>query len=325
MNLLITGGAGYIGSHVALEALDNGFEVTIFDDLSTGLKENIPDHVKFFYGSTLNNNDLEKLFKQNTFDAVVHLAASKAAGESMLNPAKYAQNNIVGGLNIINACSKNNIKIFIFSSSAAVYGEPKYNPIDESHPKSPTNYYGFTKLIIEKNLKWYSSLNSMLYGSLRYFNAAGFDLMKRVSGIEHNPQNLIPKVMESSIGKRSHINIYGNNYNTKDGTGVRDYVHVSDLAKAHINSIDFIQKQKRNIIINLGNEVGYTVLDIINKAYEISKKSIEYKVVSRREGDLEKIIANSKLANELIGWEPKNSNLDTIIKSTWEIYKTKVI
>ena len=234
MKVVIIGGAGYIGSHVVLYALERGCDVTVFDDLSTGCKENINENVQFVHGSTLSTSDLSKLFTLKRYDAVVHLAASKAAGESMLEPAAYARNNIIGGQNVINACSDNNIKIIIFSSSAAVYGLPQYKLIDECHPLYPTNYYGQTKLHIEESLKWFSKLKDIKYASLRYFNAAGYDLKKRVKSLENNPQNLIPKVMEVAIGRKTQVAVYGNNYNTKDGTGVRDYIHVSDLAKAHI-------------------------------------------------------------------------------------------
>ena len=240
MRLIITGGAGYIGSHVVLDAIDRGYEVTIFDDLSTGLKENINKNAHFIYGSTLSSSDLSKLFNSGNYDAVIHMAASKAAGESMVEPSKYAQNNIIGGINLINACCDHNIQFFVFSSSAAVYGVPQYTPIDENHPLLPNNYYGFTKLNIENNLNWFSNLKGIMYASLRYFNAAGYDLQKRVKGQEINPQNLIPLVMETAVGTKNCIDIYGNDYNTKDGTGIRDYVHVSDLAKAHIDSIEYI-------------------------------------------------------------------------------------
>ena len=325
MRVAIIGGAGYIGSHVVLDAVERGFNVTVFDDLSTGFKENLDGNVQFVRGSTLSISDLSRLFEQNRYDAVIHLAARKAAGESMLEPARYLRNNIIGGLNVINACSDYNIKIFIFSSSAAVYGLPNYNPIDESHTLLPINYYGQTKLHLEENLKWFSNLKGIKYASLRYFNAAGYDLKKRIKSLEVNPQNLIPVVMESAIGIRPRVNVYGGDYATKDGTGVRDYIHVSDLAKAHIDSIKYIQKESKNLTVNLGNEIGYSVLDIINKSLEISKKQIKYKITGRRSGDLGTVIANAELAKHLIGWQPQNSNLDTIINSTWEIYKINTV
>ena len=322
MKVVIIGGAGYIGSHVVLDAIEKGYDITVFDDLSTGHKENINENVQFIHGSTLSISDLSKLFKVKKYDAVVHMAASKAAGDSMLEPAMYARNNIIGGQNVINACSDYNIKIIIFSSSAAVYGLPQYKLIDECHPLYPTNYYGQTKLHIEESLKWFSKLKGIKYASLRYFNAAGYDLKKRVKSLEINPQNLIPKVMEVAIGRKKQVAVYGNDYNTKDGTGVRDYIHVSDLAKAHIDSINYISNSKKNLTINLGNEIGYSVLDVINKSSEVSQKRIEHTIKARREGDIGSLIANTNLAKQLIGWNPRYSDLDTIVHSTWDIYKT---
>ena len=325
MKLLITGGAGYIGSHVALAALDNGYDVTIFDDLSTGCEKNINKKTQFYKGSTLSKSDLSNLFKTESFDAVIHLAGSKAAGESMIKPFMYAKNNIIGGLNLIDECCKHKIKIFIFSSSAAVYGMPQYSPIDESHPLSPTNYYGYTKQNIEENLRWFSNLKGMNYASLRYFNAAGYDLKNRVIGLEKDPQNLIPIVMETVIGIRPMVKVYGNDYNTIDGTGVRDYVHVSDLAKAHIDSIEYINREKKDITLNLGTGRGNSVLEVINKIMEISKKNIIYNFENRRDGDADIVIASAELAKDIIGWEGENSDLDTIIKSTWEIYQSSML
>tara|TARA_B100001248_G_C27362608_1_gene447292 strand:- start:315 stop:1292 length:978 start_codon:yes stop_codon:yes gene_type:complete len=323
MNLLIIGGAGYIGSHVALEAINYGFFVTVFDDLSTGSKDNLDSNVQFIKGSTLSKSDLSKLFKVKKFDVVIHLAASKAAGESMMYPERYSTNNIIGSLNLLNNFANHKIKAFIFSSSAAVYGYPQHPSIDEAHPLLPINYYGHTKLQIEENLKWFASLYGFKYASLRYFNAAGYDLNKRVRELEKNPQNLIPIVMESAIGIRSKIDIYGGDYNTKDGTGVRDYIHVSDLAKGHIDSINYILQNDENLTINLGTETGYSVLDIINKTSEISNQKIYYNIVDRRDGDSAKVVAKTNLAKQLIGWNPMYSDLNTILKSTWSIYNTK--
>ena len=323
MRLVIIGGAGYIGSHVVLDAIERGYDVTVFDNLSTGFKENINGNVQFIEGSTLSISDLSGLFSNNQFDVVIHLAASKAAGESMLCPEKYSTNNIIGSLNLLNICSKHKIKAFIFSSSAAVYGYPQSKTIDESHPLSPINYYGQTKLQIEENLKWFSNIHGFKYASLRYFNAAGYDLKKRIKSLEVNPQNLIPLVMESAVGMRPKIEVYGNDYDTKDGTGVRDYIHVSDLAKGHIDSIKYIFQEDKNLTINLGTELGYSVLDIIKKTYEVSKQRIEYNITKRRSGDSDTVIANKKRAKQLIGWKPNYSDLDTIINSTWEIYKTR--
>ena len=320
MKILIVGGAGYIGSHIGLEAINQGYEVTVFDDLSTGFKKNIHPSANFFKGSTLSEKDLVRVMKNNSFDVVIHLAGCKAAGESMTNPSKYAKNNIIGGINLLKACAENGIYKFIFSSSAAVYGIPKYNPIDESHPLSPINYYGYTKLLIENNLKWFGNLKGIRYASLRYFNAAGYDPEQRIFKIEKNPQNLIPLVMETAIRERDELFVFGNDYDTKDGTGIRDYIHVSDLAEGHLSAIKYISEKNKDLVVNLGTGSGHSVLDIINMTQKISGKNIEYNFTDRRAGDPNIVIAGSDKAEKLINWTPKHSDLHTIIKSTWDIY-----
>ena len=221
MKILVTGGAGYIGSHVVFEFIDRGHEVTIFDDLSLGLKENIDPRATFVKGSTLSELDLQEVFRQE-FDGVVHLAAWKAAGESMTDPGKYARNNLNGTVNLIHACDQQSINNIVFSSTASVYGIPHYIPMDEDHTTVPINYYGETKLQIEKNLAWFSQVKGLRYAALRYFNAAGYDVQGRIKGRERNPQNLIPIVTEAAAGIRPEMEVYGNDYDTKDGTGVRD-------------------------------------------------------------------------------------------------------
>ena len=320
MKTLIVGGAGYIGSHIGLEAIKQGHDVTVFDDLSTGFKKNIHPSAKFFNGSTLLEKDLAQVMKNNSFDVVIHLAGCKAAGESMINPTKYAKNNIIGGINVLKACAENGIYNFIFSSSAAVYGIPKYNPIDELHSLSPINYYGYTKLLIENNLKWFGKLKGIRYASLRYFNAAGYDQGKRISKKEKNPQNLIPIVMETANQERDELLVFGNDYDTRDGTGIRDYIHVSDLAEGHLSAIKYISEKNKDLIINLGTGEGHSVLDIINMTQKVSGKNIKYNFTDRRSGDPNIVIARSKKAEKLINWDPKHSDLRTIIKSTWNIY-----
>ena len=321
MKIIVTGGVGYIGSHVVLSALEQGCDVTVFDDLSSANEKNINLKTNFIKGSTNSKEDLSKLFANDKYDAVIHLAASKASGESMLNPKKYAQNNIIGSLNVLISCIDHGVKYFIFSSSAAVYGNPKYLPIDELHPLQPTSYYGETKLSIENSLEWFSKIHHLSYASLRYFNAAGFDVNKRILGKEKNTENLIPLIMEVAKGNKPFISIYGNDYSTKDGTGVRDYVHVTDLASAHIETLEYIIHNKKNINLNLGAGIGFSVMDIINVSSKITNKIIKYNIESRRQGDTASLISSPKLASSLIAWEPKFSDLETIIKSTWNLYK----
>lgn len=321
MNLLIVGGAGYLGSHISLEALKKNLKVSIFDDLSTGSLGNISSKADFIQGSTLSKKNLKDLFSVNSFDAVVHLAASKSASESMEKPFLYSNNNIIGGLNLIEACVENKVKFFLFSSTAAVYGLPKYLPIDESHPLGPINYYGYSKLVIENNLKWISKIKNFKYASLRYFNAAGFDRANRVLNTEKNPQNLIPKVMEVALGIEDQIEVFGDDYETKDGTGIRDYVHVSDLASAHIKALNYLMKTKQDLIINLGTGNGHSVYDVISTAEKITGERIKILKKGRRAGDPDSVISSGVLAEKILKWIPKYSDLETILSSTWNIYK----
>jgi UDP-glucose 4-epimerase len=321
MKILITGGAGYIGSHVVYELCDVGHEVTIYDDMSLGREENIDKRAKFVLGSTLDNQQLYKALNDKGFDAVIHLAAWKAAGESMEKPGKYAVNNIIGSMNLLNTVGDAGIKNFVFSSTAAVYGSPSYLPIDEKHPVNPANYYGYTKVFVEENLKWYSQLKGLNYVALRYFNAAGYDVQGRIMGMEKNPNNLLPIIMETACGMRDKVQVYGNDYDTIDGTGVRDYIHVNDLATAHALALNYLVDKKKNLIVNLSTERGYSVLEAINEAKEITGKDIPYQIVGRRDGDLDKVIASFAKANKILNWKAKHSDLETILSTMWNIYK----
>ncbi len=321
MKIFVTGGAGYIGSHVVYELCDEEHEVTIYDDMSLGRKENIDKRANFVLGSTLNRQKLEKALSGEKIDVVIHLAAWKAAGESMVKPEKYAENNIFGSMNLLNAVSNAGIKNFVFSSTAAVYGSPSYLPIDEKHPINPANYYGYTKVFVEENLKWYSQLKGLNYAALRYFNAAGYDINGRIKGKEKNPNNLLPIVMETASGVREKVQVYGDDYDTIDGTGVRDYIHANDLAKAHVLALKYLVENEENLIVNLSTERGYSVLEAINKAKEITGKDIPYEIIGRREGDPDTVVASFAKANKILNWEAKYSDLETILSTMWNIYK----
>jgi len=321
MKVFVTGGAGYIGSHVVHELCDSDHEVTIYDNLSLGRKENIDKRAKFILGSTLDKEKLNLSLYKNKFDAVIHLAAWKAAGESMEKPEKYAENNIIGSMNLLNAVAKAGIKYFVFSSTASVYGVPDYLPIDEEHPIQPANYYGYTKIEIERNLEWFSQIRGLKYAALRYFNAAGYDMKGRIKGKEKNPNNLLPLVMEVACGMREQLQVYGNDYDTIDGTGVRDYIHVSDLASAHILALEYLVKRQENLTVNLSTEKGYSVLQAIKEAEEVTGKKITYEIVGRREGDPDKVVASYEKANKLLNWKAKYSDLVTILSTMWNIYK----
>ena len=321
MNILIIGGAGYIGSHVTREFLDLGHNCTVYDNLSTGLRENLFQQAKFIHADIHDFPKLLESMKEGNFDAIVHLAASKAAGESMLNPQKYSHNNISGTINILNAAWQTDIKKIVFSSSAAVYGEPQYLPIDENHPTMPENFYGFTKLEIERFLYWYDKLKNIHFAALRYFNAAGYDIKGQIKGLEQNPANLIPIIMETACGTRKEMQIFGNDYDTPDGTCIRDYIHVNDLSTAHVMSLDYILKNNKSIILNLGSEHGYSVTEVLETARKITGKPIPAKITGRRSGDPAKLTASASLARELLNWKAEHSSLETLIKTSWDVYK----
>lgn len=320
MKALILGGAGYIGSHVCLEFLVRGHQVTVFDNLSSGTKDNIFPEEQFVHGDIMDYSTLSHEMAKG-YDVVVHLAAFKAAGESMLKPEKYATNNIAGTINVLNAMTEHNVKYFVFSSSAAVYGEPSYLPIDEKHPTNPENFYGFTKLEIERILSWYDTLKGIRYAALRYFNAAGYDPQGRVKGLEKNPANLLPVIMEVAIGRRKELQVFGNDYPTKDGTGIRDYVHVTDLAHGHVNALEYMKKHDKSLVVNLGSEEGLSVLDILEAARRITGKPIPAVMTARRPGDPAKLVAGSKLALELLNWKARYSDVETLVTTSWDVYK----
>lgn len=320
MKILVVGGAGYIGSHVARECLDSGHSVTVYDNLSSGSKGNLFPEASFVEGDILDYSALLSAMRGG-YDALVHLAAFKAAGESMLKPEKYSLNNLNGTVNILNAALEAGVGRVVFSSSAATYGEPKYLPIDEKHPTEPENYYGFTKLEIERILGWYDRLKGLRFAALRYFNAAGYDVRGRISGLERNPANLIPVVMEAACGMRPEVQVFGNDYGTKDGTGVRDYVHVSDLARAHVAALEWIAKNDRSLTVNLGSEEGLSVLEIVEAARRVTGRPVPAKIVGRRPGDPAKLVASSALAKETLGWEARHSDVETLVRTTWEAYR----
>lgn len=323
MKVLVIGGAGYIGSHVARELLDNNYEVVVYDNLSTGKKENLFDEAEFIEGDILDYNKLLSVMK-NGIDGLIHLAAFKAAGESMETPEKYSVNNITGTINIINAAAEAGVKRFVFSSTAAVYGEPEYLPIDENHPTKPENYYGFTKLEIERILSWYDKLKGIKSAVLRYFNAAGYDPEGRISGLEVKPQNLLPVVMEVAAGMRKEMSIFGDDYETRDGTGIRDYIHVSDLADAHVKALQKLEQDNESFTVNLGSENGVTVKEMVDTARRITGKEITANIVGRRAGDPSTVLATAKTAEKILGWKATRSDVETLVSSTWKAYQANM-
>ncbi len=325
MKVLVIGGAGYIGSHVCKALTLAGHEVTVFDNLSSGLRQNLLPSVKFFHGDILNIQSLDTACSGGSYSGLIHLAALKAAGESMLLPEKYARHNVVGTLQVMEAALKWNIPNFVFSSSAAVYGEPQYLPIDEKHPTVPENFYGHSKLAIEGYLNWYSKLKNLRYAALRYFNAAGYDPDGELVGLEQNPANLLPIIMEVAAGLRPKMQVFGNDYNTPDGTGIRDYVHVSDLANAHVAALEFLEKRQQSLTVNLGSEMGASVLEIIQAAQRVSGKTVTHEIVGRRPGDPAKLVASSALALELLAWKPLFSDVNSLVETTWKAYQKNLV
>nr|WP_319776226.1 UDP-glucose 4-epimerase GalE [uncultured Sphaerochaeta sp.] len=319
LNILVIGGAGYIGSHIVADLVEEGHSVIVFDNLSSGFKENIPDEVELILGDIKNKSEINEAMKKN-INVVFHFAALKAAGDSMIVPEKFADNNISGTLNILGAMVENDVKSIVFSSSAAVYGEPAYLPIDEKHPIVPENYYGYTKICIERNLEWFSKLKNIRYAALRYFNATGYDVKGRVKCKENNPANLSPLVMEVASGMREKLYIYGNDYDTPDGTCIRDYIHVNDLSEAHLLAMDYLLKNDKDLVVNLGTGKGASVLEVINAGAKVTGKTISHEFTARRAGDPSELIASSELARELLGWEAKYSDLENIFRTMEAVY-----
>jgi len=248
------------------------------------------------------------------------LAALKAAGESMEKPSPYAVNNIAGSVKLFSAMDRAGIPVCVFSSSAAVYGEPHFLPVTEDHPTRPENFYGFTKLEIERVLEWYHKLGKIRFAALRYFNAAGYDPEGRVGSIEESPANLVPVVMEVALGSRPRLDIFGDDFATRDGSGVRDYIHVTDLADAHFLALDYLLQNKESLTVNLGSERGTSVFEMLDAARRISGREIPARIVARRSGDPAELVASSAKAKRLLGWEPRHSDIDTIMSTTWNTY-----
>lgn len=321
MRLLVLGGAGYIGSHTALELIKKGHEVIVVDNLVTGYEKAVPDKAVFYQGDIRNFDFLDNLFKTEKIDAVIHFAAYSLVGESVTNPLKYYDNNLYGTKVLLEAMIKNNVNKIVFSSTAATYGEPENIPILESDRTCPTNPYGETKLAMEKMFHWASKAHGLSYVSLRYFNACGADATGQI-GEAHNPEShLIPLVLQVPNGKRESVSIYGTDYDTPDGTCIRDYIHVTDLAEAHILAVEYLANGGESDIFNLGNGVGYSVREVIETARNVTGHPIPATEVPRRAGDPARLVASGEKAKRVLGWEPKIKRLDEIIASAWKWHK----
>ena len=311
--VLVVGGAGYIGSHVVKALMKSGHEVCVYDDLSTGQEVNLFEQNRFIKANILDYEVLAAAMKGQ--NAVIHLAAKKAVGESMENPMKYSNNNITGSLNILNAMVAAGTKYIVFSSSAAVYGMPEVEVIDETQPTNPINYYGFTKLEIEKFMQWYNRLKGIQFVALRYFNAVGYDEEGDIRGREVGSQNLLPVVMEVVEGKRDKLKIFGNDYPTRDGTCIRDYIHVSDLASAHVLALEKLMNGMASQSLNLGTEKGTSVKEMVQAVEKVKGCKIPVEYAPRRAGDPSALIASAQKARELLGWKPEFTDIERIVKT----------
>ena len=314
MRILVTGGAGYIGSVVAEELIRGGHEAVVYDSLYKGHRAAVDPQAKFIEADLSDSDALRRAFTEHEIEAVIHMAADSLVGESVENPAKYYRNNVVMGLALLDAMRDAGVKRLVFSSTAATYGEPEKQPIEESDPTIPTNPYGQTKLAFEHALKWYDAAYGIRYASLRYFNAAGATVR---CGESHDPEtHLIPIVLQAAAGRRSHVEIYGEDYPTRDGTCVRDYIHVVDLARAHILALNILNE--RSAIYNLGcGGDGYTVREVIETAREITGRDVSVKVGARRAGDPAVLVASSEKIRRELGWTPTMQDLSVIIESAW--------
>lgn len=319
MNILVTGGAGYIGSVVAEELVRAGHEVVVYDSLYKGHRRALVDGATLITGDLMDSERLGHTLKERKVDGVVHLAADSLVGESVINPGKYYSNNVTTGLVLLEEMRKCEISKLVFSSTAAVYGEPQKQPIQESDPVNPTNPYGETKFAFERALHWYEKAYGIHYASLRYFNAAG---ATEHCGEHHEPEtHLIPLVLQATAGKQPFVEIYGDDYDTSDGTCIRDYIHVADLARAHVLALGILDS--RSSIYNLGcGGTGYSVREVINVASEITGRECPVRVGKRRAGDPAVLIASSEKIREELGWSPEQQSLHSMIESAWKWMQT---
>ena len=322
MKIAVLGGAGYIGSHTVKELLSRGYQVSVIDNLQTGFRAAVPAGAEFFEGDIRDAKFLKNVFCGAGFDAVIHFAACSLVGESVTKPLKYYNNNVGGAITLLEVMVEAGIDKIVFSSTAAVYGEPERIPILEDDRTCPTNPYGETKLAMEKLFSWASKAHNLRFVSLRYFNACGADESGEI-GEAHNPEShLIPLILQVPNGKREKISVFGTDYETKDGTCVRDYIHVTDLADAHVLAVEYLANGGESDIFNLGNGVGFTVSEVIESARRVTGHEIPELLAERRAGDPAKLVASSEKARKILGWNPKHADLDEIVGSAWKWHKS---
>lgn len=317
MSILVLGGAGYIGSHAVYQLIDQNYDVVVIDNLQTGHRKAVHPKATFFEGDIRDRDFLRKVFSQETIDAVIHFAANSLVGESMVKPLQYFDNNVYGTQVILEVMQEFNVQYIVFSSTAATYGEPEKTPIDESMPTNPTSTYGETKLMMEKMMSWCEKAFKLKYVSLRYFNVAGARKSGEI-GEDHSPEtHLIPVVLQTALGQRDLITVFGDDYDTEDGTCIRDYVHVEDLIDAHLLALRYLQNGGQSNVFNLGSNQGFSVKEIIDTAREITGHQIPSAIGKRRAGDPSTLIASSEKANKILGWSPKRTSIQQIIQDAW--------
>lgn len=320
MKILITGGAGYIGSHATKYFIEQGHDIIVIDNLATGHKEAVDAKAKFYQLDIADYDNVCDVIKKEQIEGVVHFAAFSLVGESMKNPHKYYENNMAKTNHLLKAIVDCQVKYLVFSSTAATYGEPTNVPISETDPTVPTNVYGETKLSMEKMIHWYHEAYGLNYVALRYFNVAGAypDLQSDPIGEAHNPEtHLIPIVLQVASGKRDHLDIYGADYETADGTCIRDYIHVIDLADAHLLALTYLEKGNESTVFNLGSGEGFSVKEIVDAARIVTKRTIPTIIAKRRTGDPARLIASSQKAKAILNWQPKFENVQKMIEDAW--------
>lgn len=322
MSILVCGGAGYIGSHTVYKLIEQGNDVIIVDNLQSGHLKAVNKNAKFYKGDIRDSKFLEKVFSENKIESVLHFAANSLVGESMVKPLLYFNNNVYGMQILLETMVKFNIKNIVFSSTAAVYGEPKRIPIVESDDTNPTNTYGETKLTMEKMMKWCNKAYGINFVALRYFNVAGA-LEDGSIGEDHHPEtHLIPLILQVPLKKREFITVFGTDYPTADGTCIRDYIHVLDLADAHIKAVKYLENGNESNIFNLGNGIGFSVKEMIEAAKEVTKKDIKVVLGEKRAGDPAQLVASSEKARKILEWSPKYTNIKEIVKDAWTWHET---
>lgn len=321
MSVLVVGGAGYIGSHAVYRLIEEGKEVVVIDHIDTGHMEAVHPKATFYKGDIRKIDFLREVFSKEKIDAVIHFAANSLVGESMENPLQYFDNNVYGTQVLLQVMKEYHVKHIVFSSTAAVYGEPNQIPITENMTPAPTNTYGETKLTMEKMMKWMNVAHGINYVSLRYFNVAGARKSGEI-GEDHDPEtHLIPIVLQTALGQRPHITIFGDDYDTEDGTCIRDYIHVEDLIDAHLLALDYLRSGGVSDVFNLGSNNGFTVKEIISTARVVTRKEIQEQIGERRLGDPSILIADSSKAKKVLGWNPTRSSIERMIEDAWKWHR----